>query len=393
MSIYQRLGAVGLAAAIWLAAPTAFAEAQTEPAAPAPGAQQQPLRDTGEDASSATPSSRDEAEGQADSEGGAAAGMRFDPSVGRYVPAGEQLPWRNSVFIFMQLLSANTLDKDAQLTYNPIYLHFFSLQPRWYLTDSLSLRLRQDFYVELTDPEVYTERTYFYDTRIEVVESELVEIAGFIFGGGGRLLLPLSIKSRAHGRIIGTAVIGTVTKSFDNVLSGLVLKLPAWYAHYFSASNLVEAEAEIGCTPAVSAPEPASFASSDCLGGISNETDEFLAGLAAKLMLIPDLDVSGSLTWIWRRAAGLQDAVVPTATGEVVVPDSSPTHWRNYTEAGLSLGYLFDEWLHMAFGLYASTSQLAPDGSRRNPFFNVDTHVMLTATVTLDQLYLAVARN
>src|SRR5262249_23813976 len=53
-------------------------------------------------------------------------------------------PFRNSTFAWYQSMSAITLDKNAELTYNPTYSWLFRFSPRYYPTDKLSLRLKVD---------------------------------------------------------------------------------------------------------------------------------------------------------------------------------------------------------------------------------------------------------
>ena len=52
-----------------------------------------------------------------------------------------------------------------------------------------------------------------------------------------------------------------------------------------------------------------------------------------------------------------------------------------------SVAYDVIDWLNLSLYYYSLTTQFNPNGSARNPFFNYDAAIGLTATVTLDQLY------
>jgi hypothetical protein len=88
-----------------------------------------------------------------------------------------------------------------------------------------------------------------------------------------------------------------------------------------------------------------------CLGGTSVVNDELAAGVQAELKPIAPLTLSIGFTWVWLHAANLRDAQVNTLTGDVVLSDSSRTHWRNLTQSYLTIGYLLDQWIELATGL------------------------------------------
>lgn len=310
-----------------------------------------------------------------------------------------RLGWRDTTFVLDNYLSADTLDKNARLTYNPSFLQSYSLRPRWYFTRSLSLRLRQDLIVALTGPDSHgmyssysiQEKAFFLNTRVELIDSRLFEIEGVRFGVGGRLVLPVSISSRASRRILGAGVTPAISKSFNRVLKGLSLSAEGLYIHNFGLSNVTATQDDISCTPALSDFNNAHSTSPYCLGGASVVNDELAAGLQVELKPIAPLTLSIGLTWVWLHAASLRDAQVKTLTGDVVLSDSSRTHWRNLTQSHLTIGYLLDEWIELSTGIFTASTQIGPDGSLRNPIFNIDTQITLKATILLDRLYLRIS--
>jgi hypothetical protein len=306
-----------------------------------------------------------------------------------------RLRWRDTRFVFDNYISRNTLDKSAQLTYNPTYIQSYSLQPRWYFTEAFFLRLRQDLILELTEPDRYglyssdstDHRLFFLNTRVELVHTDLYEIGGVHLGAAGRLVLPISLASRASQQILGAGVSTELTKSFPRVLRGLALSAQGLYVHDFGLSNVVSTESDISCRPALTTWNEAASTSPFCLGGLSVTSEEVTAGLSAELKLTTSLTLSTGFSWVWLRGSNLADAEIKTLTGAVTLKDGSHTHWRYLTDFHFALGYLLRDWLEIATGIYTASPRWGLDGSPRNPFFNIDTQLTLKATILLDRLY------
>jgi hypothetical protein len=301
-----------------------------------------------------------------------------------------QRAWRNSTLSWDHTLNTTAFVKSSQLTYNPTYEMAFSLRPRWYLDDldeALSLRLRQDLAIELTDTDTRStnREPVLSDTFIDVVHAKLVELEGIALSGGGRLVLPISTVSRANSVVLGTGLLAGLSREFD-VLEGLTLGGDANWTHYFATSNVTSTESQHPCFVLdARAPQVCSQ-----VGGPSTVSDSVLAGLSASLSPLTGLTVDLSFSWWWRFGRDLAEAEVPVTTapgGSVSIGDMSATHVRSLTWFMAGVGYDFTGWLNGALTYATLTEQLSPDGSRRNPFWNVDSAVSLTATLTLDQLY------
>jgi hypothetical protein len=313
--------------------------------------------------------------------------LEFDPTTGRYMARGELLPWRNSFFIWSHGLTTNTLASDSQLTHNPTYYQQFSLRPRWNFTDTLSLRLRQDLWIELTDSETTVSRQEpeLFDTTLSLIDVNVLEVAGIALGGGPQLIFPLSPASRAAERIMGTAAIVAATRSFQGVLQGLALQLSGSYTHFWGGSNVATTATSYPCQ--IAEPLTTGIACSQT-AGFSTVRDWFIATLAAQLVVLPGFSVNTDFTYWWQLAHGLAEGTTDTLAGPVVVGDGSATHFRNLTWWTLSASYQFFDWMEASIGLSTLTSQRNPDQSRRNPFINPDTELRLSALVLLDRLYM-----
>jgi hypothetical protein len=310
-------------------------------------------------------------------------------------PAAEQLPWRGSIFIFEQDLSTATFDRSAGRTYNPYYSWVFTFMPRWYFTDEIYLRLRQDMDVELTDADdrTYQNELWFADTRFDLGHSKIAEFGGATLAGAARIRLPLSKTSQAYDRILGAGFGVALDRPIEDVLEGFNVGAALGYDHYFATSNVTTTDETFPCAPA-SAENIASgrTASSGCsqTGGGGTVVDSLTFGITADVTLVENVTLAGSFTWWWTRAHGLADAVVPVATapgGAITLEDGSETHGRHTTWFTFEAGYAFSDWINAALGVSTLTSQLNPDGSRRNPFANLDSQLYLTANITLDKLY------
>ena len=80
---------------------------------------------------------------------------------------------------------------------------------------------------------------------------------------------------------------------------------------------------------------------------------------------------------------------VPTLTGPVAVSPgvADPTTYRVTTWLTSSFDYALANDLEVSFGYLNRASQLAPDGTRRNPFWSPEARLFLTVTCHLDAFY------
>lgn len=298
------------------------------------------------------------------------------------------LPWRNSLFMWDHSLNTTALDPSSTITHDPTYTWTFTVLPRWYLTDSIFLRVRQDLTYELTDSDFtsYNRQPMLADTQLDLVDASALSAGDFRLQAGARLIAPTSIASRANDVYFGTGAFAVGMYSFPEVLDGLMLIANGSYSHFWSGSNVTGTAEPYPCyVNDVGAAQVCSQ-----VGGPSTVSDSIVAGLTGSLNVTPELNVSAGFTWLWRVANGLADAEVPVLGapgGSITLADASETHIRGLTYFSASAAYQMNPWFNLSANFYTFTTQLSPDGSRRNPFWNVDSSVSLTATVTLDTLY------
>lgn len=289
----------------------------------------------------------------------------------------EKLAWRGTSLAWDHTITKDTLDKGAELYYNPTYVQSLGVRLRWYFSDTLSLRLGQNMAVELTDSDSDTEKQQllFDDTRLDLVESKLYEWQEIVLRVGGTLRLPLSLNSQAERRIVGIGPTVGLSRDFD-VLEGLNLDASGAYRHIFGLSNM----------PHVDRPYPCkTIEECDQVPGLPNVRDSFLTGLDASLAFLEELSFGLGVAGAWSLADDL-------APAPIVGPDMSKTHWRNSFDFHAALSYGPWKWLGIDLGLATITSHQrlfpAAGADGRNPIWNPNTTLSLTFTLGIDELYL-----
>ncbi len=294
--------------------------------------------------------------------------------------------WRGSYMWWDQSLSAYSLAPGGQLTYNPTYAWNFRIVPRFYLRDDIFIAIRQDIDVEWTqsDSATYARQPFLSDTQISFVKTKIIDYEGFTLSSGPRLVLPLSIVSRANDVYFGIGGLVSANYHTDAIAKGFNLSFDTIYTHLFAGSNVTSTHVDYPC-----ASPDARIQSQTCsqVGGPSTTSDTLFFGPTASISPITDLSVSLSFYWVLRRGRQLADATVQTIGGPVTLEDGSATHWRNSTFFYASVSYQIFPWLTTALNFWSFTPELNPNGSLRNPFFNYDSQISFTNTIVLDQLY------
>ncbi len=313
-------------------------------------------------------------------------------------PAPE-LPWRNTFFNWTHQVTFNSFLRDAQLSYNPLYVQAFSLSPRWYLQPSSYFIAIQSLQLEITDADgdALNRDPQLGDTIVEF--RQMLPWEGFMFMGQARVILPVSKISQAAQVYLGTGLGLTVVRPIPEI--NLTLAGVFRWGHTFAGSNVVrvgEPQPDMcPAAPLVSTPEAAGgapeFATSSCdqLGTATTGRDSILTGIFATLAF-DALTINVQAFFFSLYGHELAPAYIDVATSEqpLMIADGSPSHWRNFTYFALSLGYQFTPWLNLSAGIQNShivASAYNSDGSIRNPLFTPDTQVFLSATLQIDTIY------
>ncbi|HJL16825.1 MAG TPA: hypothetical protein RMH99_14270 [Sandaracinaceae bacterium LLY-WYZ-13_1] len=320
-------------------------------------------------------------------------------------PSGpEPVPWRNTFFNWTNQATFNSFLRDAQLSYNPVYVQSFSLSPRWYVLPDSFFWANIGMQLEITDTEGNALNRDPQLTDAVVEFRHLMPWEGFVFIGQMRLGFPTSKVSQASQRYLQTGLGMTIVRPFTDI--GLTVAGLLAYRRWWAGSNVIqvgEPQPDRCAAPfpttvdtGAAAPE-INTATCDQLGTPSAGRDIFLGGISATWVPFAGFNINLSAFLFTIHGFELADYV--DTEGDVitrpeddplVIADGSPSHWRNFTFISVSVGYQFLPWLNVSVGIQNSglvAPAYNPDGSIRNPLFTPDTQVFLTGTFQLDEIY------
>ena len=297
-------------------------------------------------------------------------------------PPPEPSPFRGSLFSWQQSLSVNTLNPDAQLTYNPTYYWTFFLQPRFYLDRQNFLVLSLGASIEFTDNDLSTiERQFLLtDTTLEYRHLEVIE--GIVLIPSVRLTAPTSLASIANETILTAGAGLTVVKVFPELASFTIAATGA-YRHRFGLTNVAVVHDE-------NAPRcsTTSLVEQSCqAGAFTSGRDTMIAALTLTIMPVSGLTILTQYAGAWIYGEELRTEENPGIGGPGEIPDGSPSHWRNGHYWTIAVGYDVVPWLNLQLGYQGSpgfTRWLNESGNVQNPFYDFDSELYLSATIALD---------
>jgi hypothetical protein len=329
-------------------------------------------------------------------------------SAGTGRPAIDALPIRNSTFFFDQSITTQTVDVGGTpQSYVPLYEWWFSIRPRWYLSDELYVTGRLDYTKEFTNDQPTTNYRadvfgdawtgLTYEARFS---PKLKDTKGSL---GGLFRWPLSAQSQAEGVYVKTGIVGGLKQRVPirgadaPLLNDVHFRLGAWYEHPFT-----QATTPVGGSFGYvrQDTEGRSFVS-DQIAGTTNIDHSLQITAEAAVQITPKLDLTLDMLFLnnWRYAP-TDNVSVPVAGGSVMVPRSSdaPLYesatwflatvtYNPWDEVGLSLGY------------YNLQNALSPSGQHRtlfgsdNVWWSPDARFFFTITAHLDALYVDAANR
>jgi hypothetical protein len=315
-------------------------------------------------------------------------------------PGEQPLRWHGSVLSFDQSATTQSVGVGANYqSYDPTYEWWLAFKPRFYVfehkTDALSLNLWMNAYLELTNSDTTTRYrelllgpTYFWATYGHVLrERGEYKTSASI---GPRVTIPTDQASRDSGEVIGIGAIAGVSQTFRlagknaRALRGGRLGFGVIYNHPFDrATTTVN-----GSLARLREDVAGRTVISDQLTGEMNVKNSLSLSLAADVQVLQKLSFSLSYVWIsaWRYAPQSLPLTLPT--GDVLpVGIAEPTTYRVSTWLTSSVSYDAMKELSIGVGYYNLANQLAPDGTRRNPFWSPTARIFLTLTSNLDIIY------
>lgn len=340
-----------------------------------------------------------EVAGEVEASGEAAGGAEEEERVrvGTEEQYSDALPFRNSRLIYENIFSAYQLNRGNDLTYNPYYAMSLSIQPRWYFTDELSVRLRFDIEGELTNADDTTEyhETRVSDLYLDVVYNPIYTIPrlDLDIGVGLRVMFPTSLESRADDRYLALGPDLRLGRVFD-VLDGLVLAYTFRYMGYLSRYTDQSVE-PVPLSPCIgSDPLPSCMHS-----GKMNPQHSFSNAILLSLDFLRDqwrpmnfsIMVIFFNTLNYRPPATSVDVLAGGGSVDVPANDDAVRHVASIWYI-FELGLEITDYLSVAIGTSTFSPQLRPNSTYETPFFNRYTNVYVDLTLGLERMVAAIRR-
>lgn len=273
--------------------------------------------------------------------------------------SAKEAPWRGSQFVWRTAISALTLDRGSEQTYNPYAAMTFGFRPWWWFTEHIYVRGNLDVTRELTeaDTNTYEGEATVSDLLLFVGGAALytIPVVGVHVSADLALTVPTSKLSRAQTLVLSLAPGLRLSRSFawrGGISLGYNLRLTPRFYRYTTAQR--ETPLIPGCASGCGEAFYNLGARNPYLR-LSQSADvsiKFLPWLGASLV------VGHAVDWLYAAA---DDGASST------VEDASSTH-LTFFEAAVSFRPL--DLLEIGVGYSALHPQLAPDSSRYVPFFN-----------------------
>lgn len=288
--------------------------------------------------------------------------------------------WRGSSISYGQIATTVSLDKSADLGWNPYYAHAVTLAPRYHLADDFVAGLSFTVEQELTDSDWTTQRhqPLASDLFVDLGWSGWTEDTTKIrVSGALRAALPVSSLSQAQTQIVALAPTLRVARTFD-VLHGLDVSWSTRWTQHFHEQTTARTDASgiVGCTT-----ERCDTLTNT---GLLNAYGDLLLGPSVSLRLTDTLSLDGDFRW---GQSFLYDnaSVSDPFSGEVLL---APNDFAGRFSTLFSIGTSWAPIDVLNVTAFASTPspQLGLDGQRRSPFFNRFTQVGFDLQLNLDAL-------
>ena len=316
-------------------------------------------------------------------------------------PTAPQPRWHGSVLLFDQSITTQTVGIGADYqSANPTYEWWLALKPQYFLferaKDRLSVNLWTNLYLELTNSDSTTEKrellvgpTYLWASYGRT----LVDRGAYktTLTAGPRVGLPTDKAARDAGQyfVLGASLGGAQSLPLlgknARALRGLRLGASAVYNHPFWAATTPTNDAihqlrqDLGGRTIID----------DQLRGTLNPKHALNLYFTGDVQILSRLTFAASYVVLQQWSYEPTPATVPTLTGPVAVSPgvADPTTYRVTTWLTSSFDYALANDLEVSFGYLNRASQLAPDGTRRNPFWSPEARLFLTVTCRLDAFY------
>ncbi len=353
------------------------AEEEVEEEPPPPPPEEEPAVEAEVSAAAAV-------EAEAAAPGGAAAEVDLKAEAKPSKPS----PFRNSYIIYENTFSAYTLNKDAQLTYNPYYAMSYSFRPRYYIYKGLWVGLRWDLEQELTNADDTTKKrqVIWSDVLLDVAWTGVYTIPAvdILITPKVRIELPASLASQAKTLYLALGPGFDLTRIFD-VWGGITLQYSFRYTKYFNQYTSTLSE-----EPVLECPEKGGC-QYDVIGP-QNPSHRFLNDFILEVRPIPKFYISATVEVRNYLTYKVPEAEVDTLTGSVSLPSSGKRH-QGLMWYVFDIGYDILPYLTVSVGTSTYNPMLNPESEYYPPFFNRYTNLYLDIALDMDGMINAIVKG
>lgn len=287
---------------------------------------------------------------------------------------GPRSPFRGSMLFYSNAVNVNSLQKDSQLTYNPMYAMQLTLLPRYWVTNKLFARGIFTIIHEFTeeDSNTYQNETQITDTTLGVgAPLWKLPVVGINTSATFDVRLPTSKWSRQQDLYFALLANLNANRSFK-VLEGLSLSYTFGAVRFFHGHTTGRTlEARNGPTQGPAGPFFSGTPNDFINNGVRNPRIRIMHTGALSLSITSWMSVSASVT-------AMHDFLYPTIDvnpGVQPLPDidardsifySSEIAFQPFDAVGLAIvANTFNPQLHPD-----------PDKTYYTPFFNRFTNLL-----------------
>jgi hypothetical protein len=313
--------------------------------------------------------------------------------------------FHDSILLFDQSITPETIAPGSQLSAIPSYQWWFSFRPRYYVTPKFSLRVRMDLTTEWLNAvdTTYSREALFGDLWTDGIY-ELPHFGGIVPLIGLRGIWGTSKDSIAATSVVKLGPTIGFTRDFENTKIGdWEIKLGAYvlynFVQYtqpgvFGANTMPGNGMSYSCQSTDASPTSCSANPAGKMDGQVN----LVASLAIKYAFkwLPSLSISTSYILVDNWAYNTPDATITDATGgTTTVSRVNDNRLRQSGWFLASVDYDVTKYASLSLGYYCLRSILDPNGKYGNPLYQAggNSRIFLTLTFTLDQVYEAIARK
>ncbi len=301
----------------------------------------------------------------------------FDPFLNS---ADSSAPWRGSQIVFRNSFSINSLDRSAELTYNPYYAISWSFKPRWWFGDHVFVRAGIDLTRELTeaDEETYSGETVVGDLVLVGGISKFYTIpwVGVDMSADLVLTTPTSKVSQARTLNLGIGPGLRLSKTFK-LLKALIVGYNLRVTPYSHRKTTSERE-----TPLISGCIASEGGCDAFLNtGVRNPALRLVQVGDVTLVILDWLGVSISFGHVidWLYSIDNDDPRVSYQPQE-----PADQRFLSIFEVEAFINPM--DSLEIGLGYSTVNPQLAPDSTYYNPFYNRYTRIYLDLRLRVDGL-------